>query len=213
MASNEFARGDRYKQAIVLFEEALKIHTKLNDLGMKAQDLNDMGACYRYLGEYKKAEGLFNKALDLNQLIGNRRLEAFNTCNIAGALFAQKQYDLAQSRAEEGCRIGKEVEDKVPQLWGLVWKGLALQGMGEFKTAETSFNECVQLGREMENPRGLAGALGRLGVLLFDELDRADEGKSLIQEAIKILRDHNLKTAFSNITLDELEERLEHTSH
>jgi tetratricopeptide (TPR) repeat protein len=212
LASVEFNRGGRYEQAIALFKQALAQHEALNDRIMKAEDLNDLGACYRYLGEYERAESYFKQALELNEAVGNRRLQAINICNIAGALYAQGQYDLAQQRAEEGRTLGEDVKDKVPQLWGLVWEGLAWKGMGEPDTAERFVRQAVELGRTFDNPRGLAGALARLGALLADDLDRPEEGAALIDEAIRLLTDYNLATTFSNVTLADLQARRDRLS-
>ena len=205
LASVEFNRGGRYELAIELFEEALARHEALQDDVMRAEDLNDLGACYRYLDRYEEAERCFKEALELNEKIGNRRLQAMNICNIAGALYGQGQYDLAQQHAEQGRALGEEVRDKVPQLWGLVWEGLAWQGMDEPARAERLLREAVALGRSFDNPRDLAGALARLGSLLADGLGRPDEGLAMIDEAITLLRSYDLVTAFSNVTLADLE--------
>lgn len=205
LASVEFNRGGRYREAIALFEKALAEHETLNDRVMKAEDLNDLGACYRYLGEYEHAESYFRQALELNEAVGNRRLQAINICNIAGALYAQDQFDLAQRYAEEGRGVGVDVKDKVPQLWGLVWEGLAWRGMREFDAAKQCLREAVDLGRGFENPRALAGALARLGSLLAHDLHQTDEGIALIDEAIALLGQYELVTAFSNVTLEELQ--------
>lgn len=207
IASVEFNRGGRFEQAIALFKQALAQHEALHDDVMRAEDLNDLGASYRYLNRFEEAERCFKQALELNEKIGNRRLQAMNICNIAGALYGQEQFDLAQQHAEEGRALGEKVRDKIPQLWGLVWEGLAWRDMKQPARAEELLREAVALGRTFANPRGLAGALARLGMLLADTPDRRDEGLALIDEAIALLRCYDLATAFSNVTLAELEAR------
>lgn len=209
MASVEFVRGGRYEEAAELFRLSLAEHEVLHDDVMRAEDLNDLGACYRYLGRFEEAEQLFTQALELNRKMGKLRLEAINLCNIAGALFAQGQHDLAQQRAEEGRTLGRQVDDKVPQLWGYVWEGLAWQGMGELAEAERALREAVGVGRAFDNPRDRAGALARLGLLLADDLNRAGEGVPMLGEAIELLRSHGMVAAFSTISLAELEAHLD----
>jgi tetratricopeptide (TPR) repeat protein len=204
LASVEFNRGGRYEQAIELFQEALRRHEALQDDVMRAEDLNDLGAAYRYLDRFEDAERCFREALELNKRIGNRRLQAFNICNIAGALYGQGQYDLAQQHAEQGRQLGEDVRDKVPQLWGLVWEGLAWRGMVEPDRAERRLRDAVELGRTFDNPRDLAGALARLGALLAEDLDEPDEALVMIDEAIDLLQRFNLATTFSNVTLADL---------
>ena len=89
---------------------------------------------------------------------------------------AQRQFDLALGRADEGRHIGEELGDKMPQIWGLIWKRMAFQGMGEFNSAENSFKNGLELAVEVGNPREQAGATGRLGLLYCDHMGRNDEG-------------------------------------
>jgi hypothetical protein len=77
--------------------------------------------------------------------------------------------------------------------------------MDEPARAERLLREAVALGRSFDNPRDLAGALARLGSLLADGLGRPDEGLAMIDEAITLLRTYDLVTAFSNVTLADLE--------
>lgn len=212
LASVKFNRG-QYHDAIELFEQAYQLHSEFKDQRMQAEDLNDMGACYRYLGEYAKALGYFQDALELNQLIGNRRLEAFNLCNIAGAHLALENFDEAETFASDGRRLGADpaVNDLVPQLWGYIWEGLSWQfrSYPDLEEARDLFERAVEIGRRMDNPRGLAGALGRLGILLIDEFsDDAAEGLALVEKAIDTMRSKDLGVAFSNVRIENLEEYL-----
>jgi tetratricopeptide (TPR) repeat protein len=205
LASVEFNRGSRYEQAAELFLEALAEHEALRDDVMKAEDLNDLGACYRYLGSYRQAEDYFKRALELNRRLDNSRLVAINLCNLAGAFYAQDQHELARQRAQEGRSLAEEVFAPSAQIWGWVWEGLAWRGMGEVVQSERCLLVAVSLGRRFNEPRSLAGALARLGLLVADDLHRPSEGLAMLMEAAQLLRSRGMSIAFSNISIMEIE--------
>ncbi|MGC1248076.1 MAG: tetratricopeptide repeat protein, partial [Spirulinaceae cyanobacterium] len=78
--------AESLRQAIVKWEEALKLWQQVGDQSQQALILNNLGAVYKNLGEKQEALNYYNQALLLRRAVGDRGGEAVTLNNI-GAVY------------------------------------------------------------------------------------------------------------------------------
>jgi tetratricopeptide (TPR) repeat protein len=117
-------------------------------------------------------------------------------------------FERAHREAAEAQRIAEEVGDPIPAIWALSWGGLAFQSLGDIETAEAKFRDAVERARAAKNPRGVAGVLGNLAVLVLEERGDAVEARALLGEAITLINEFGLDQAFGGRRREEFNELL-----
>ncbi|MEC4852135.1 MAG: tetratricopeptide repeat protein, partial [Jaaginema sp. PMC 1079.18] len=76
--------AESLKQAIIKFEEAVRLYRQAGDKRSEALSLNDIGYVYFLLGEKQQALHYYNQALPLRRAVGDRVGEATTLNNIGG---------------------------------------------------------------------------------------------------------------------------------
>jgi tetratricopeptide (TPR) repeat protein len=198
-----FNRGE-HEVAVDFFSRAVDAHEQVGNRSMQAEDYNDMGAAFRYLGRKELALDRFEKAIEMHVQLDNRRLESITRSNRAGVLSDLGRYDEALAEATRAKTISVEVGDPVPMIWARCWEGTAFEGLGRYDEAEASFVSALEQCRQIDNPRGLAGVLGMYGSLLLRYDERHDAAAVFVSEAIGLMKRFGLKQAFGGRTIEQM---------
>ena len=191
-----------HEEAIDLFEKALELHKEVGNQTMQAEDMNDIGAAMRYLGKKQNAYDKFTEALKIDVQIDDLRHESIVRCNIAGTLCDLERYRDALREAKAARHLAEEVNDPIPRAWSRSWEGMALKGLERFDAAEAVLREALDISRETENPRGLAGVLGMLASFLAKTPAGQNEARELYDEALAVMENKKLDQAFGGERLD-----------
>lgn len=89
----EYDRAGEYEKAGECFENALRIFREEEDYGGMAKAYNNLGNLEHYQNRHKEALPFYQKAIELAEKGGSRRIVAVASNNLGGLFSALKQYD------------------------------------------------------------------------------------------------------------------------
>ncbi len=202
-----FNKGE-HETAIEYFERAEEKHELIGNSSMRAEDINDMGAAYRYLRKSELALDCFNRALEIHEDLSNLRLESLTRSNRAGVLCDMGRFKEALEEAEKAIETALQVSDPIAFLWSYCWEGAAYEGLSQYDEAEISYHKSLKACRRTINPRGLSGVLGMYANLLNKVGGKDQEALKMVDEALGIMQEQDLKQAFGGRTQEQMRELL-----
>jgi tetratricopeptide (TPR) repeat protein len=199
-----------YERAIEYFQKGLELAKSSKSLRYQAENLNDMGAAFSYLGRTEEALPVLQEAKDLYRNLGERRIESVTNSNISGVLRQLGKHDEALAAGEESLRIAQEINTPKELAWALHNIALALFAQKAYEKARTKFDEALNVFRiGLNDPRTEAGIKGNYGWMLCEFLNMHDEGGALLREAVQLMEDNKLPRTHSNVTREEMQQRLD----
>ena len=152
-----------------------------------AASLNNLAVLYKAMGEYAKAEALYQEALRICQKIlgPEHPSTATSLNNLAGLYDEMGEYAKAEPLYQEALRIcqkvlGPEHPDTAASLNNLA---LLYNHMGEYAKAEPFYREALQIWQKVLGPEhpSTAASLNNLALLCFD-LGQIDEATALARQ-------------------------------
>jgi CHAT domain-containing protein/Flp pilus assembly protein TadD len=167
----------QWKEAQALFEEALAVATKAENLKQQAAMHNNLGRIAQYRGDVRAGIEFFRESIRLAQQSGEKKIKASALNNLGAAymdLSDRQQALRAYKEALEICR--REIEDPETESSVLNNLGDAYESLGEWETALEHHNESLRLHRELGDPISEAITLNNIGVV---HLRLGDTGKAL----------------------------------
>jgi signal transduction histidine kinase/DNA-binding response OmpR family regulator len=100
-----------YDDGIVLLNEAIKIAKEIKNPALEARVLNNFGGIYRDRGELAQALNYFEKALAINEKLGDEVTQAVNIANIAYLNYDLNDYDNALEFALRCLPVFEKAQD------------------------------------------------------------------------------------------------------
>lgn len=126
-------------------EELLAIATRRNDEVMLAEAKNVKGWQQITVGGYEAADGLGREVLNLNERIGDARIEIKACENIASANFYVQNWDDAKAHFQKMYERGKDIGDLVSEAKGIRGVGLINMFTGQGEQAAEMLQLAVQI--------------------------------------------------------------------
>ncbi|MGB6168805.1 MAG: CHAT domain-containing tetratricopeptide repeat protein, partial [Geitlerinemataceae cyanobacterium] len=193
-----FAKLGDPEQALVRYEQALKIVKEVGNVQGEAATLNNMGNVEADLGNSQKALETYNLALPIAQKLSDRRREAATLNNIGFIYTQQQQYSQASETYQKALPLWQALGDRSGEASTLTNLGVAYAHLGDAEKALDSYNRALPLRQAVRDRRGEATTLYRLAQLERDRGNNAD-ALTRIKAAIEILE--SLRT---NVQSEEL---------
>jgi tetratricopeptide (TPR) repeat protein len=168
-----FSKGGYWEPLVKLLEKTMEItEDKTN-----AAELHSLGIVFQSLGEYKKAEELYKRSLDISKKLGDKK-------GIARSLYHQGmihqlrgEYEKAEELYEKSLDISEKLGDKKGIARSLYHQGMIHQLRGEYEKAEELYEESLAISEELGDNQGIAASFHQLGIIyqLRGEYEKAEE--------------------------------------
>ncbi len=156
--------------------------------------LNNLGSVYRKCGDFKKAELLYEEAIDIQRKTSNGEDRdtalAANLGNLAALYKTQGAYGKAKSLYEEALKINETVfgEDNPQTARSINNLGTVFEYLGEHADAESYYLKALDIRKRhlLENHPEIASSLNNLAVL-YEKTPKHRDVETFYLRAIKIL--------------------------
>jgi LuxR family maltose regulon positive regulatory protein len=151
-------RGD-WSEAIAVLRQVVTTWRELDDPGVLAGALNDLGFYLQPTGEYGEALALLNESLELARRTGHRRHEALALLSLAELSRDLGALERALGACEEGLVIADELGDGFLSAYGREALGLIHRLRGDYGHARQAIEQAIARAQE----QGSEYQLGRYG--------------------------------------------------
>lgn len=185
---------------ISLSERALRMVEKGSE--WQAILLGNLGIVYVTRGELEKAEEMHNKALEIDERIGNQKGMAANYGNLGLIYQIRGQLDKAEQMFNKVLDIEKKLGH--PDSIANAYEGLGFIHWrhGELDKAEDMYIGALAINEKLGSPRGMASDYGNLGLVYQTrgELYKAEEmHKKALAINEKIGRQEGMANNYGNL--------------
>ncbi|MDM8559546.1 tetratricopeptide repeat protein [Candidatus Parabeggiatoa sp. HSG14] len=182
----------KYPQAIEPGKRALKIHQQvLGDHPDTATSLNNLAALYRSMGDYARAEPLYQQALAIMKTVlgENHPYTATSLNNLAVMYYSMGDYARAEPLYQQASEIWKTALGENHPDYALSLNNLAelYRSMGDYTRAEPLYQQALAIDKIAlgENHPGYATSLNNLALMYYSMGDYA-RAEPLFQQALAI---------------------------
>ena len=146
-----YMNEERYDEAIDWFTAALTKSGKLDNSGLIAVTLSNLGWCYYKLGDLERATELFQQSASLFEEIGMMRQQRLELNNLGLVTYDQHEFPRAKQYFSASLAIARRMNDKMaiaPSLNNLAMLAIDLK---QFDEAEKFSHEALELNRADHN--------------------------------------------------------------
>jgi tetratricopeptide (TPR) repeat protein len=188
--------GD-FVRSIEELEQACAIFEQMNHLAGLSTALNALGATYDDVGRWQDAISCYGRSLEISNTIGDVRLSARASNNMALTLVGrgelQRARELLEHSSEQFRRIGSELEvaDFTPNLAEV----LLLQGYPQ--QALPIFHESIEIMERLNARLGLPEVL-RLAAEASLEIGDFEQATTYAQDAIRVASEIGIAVKHAN---------------
>jgi len=167
------------EQAIAVYQQALEIAEEINNNGIKAEILNNIGTLYhRNLGDYQEAIKFYRQSLNISEQINNPQSKGKALGNLGSAYDALQNYTQAIDYQQQRLALAEEIQDLEGKGLALNNLGVTLLHTGNFFEAEQTLFNSIQL---WEDLRSTLGSNDAAKISIFEEQARTYR---LLQKAL-----------------------------
>lgn len=159
----------RFMDAIISFEEALKMRIKLNDLHDQAKISNNLGQCYSNTGQPEKAERRHIRALEINKEVGDDNGVGLTYLNLVILYNNILKYDKGIKAGYDSLNYLSKGENEFAKERLLYNLGQSLIMTGQYSKGEKIFFECIELAKEFKDEIIIGMSEFYLGIYRCDE--------------------------------------------
>ncbi|MEG3923280.1 CHAT domain-containing tetratricopeptide repeat protein [Microcoleus sp. D3_18a_C4] len=156
------------RNAIVKYEEALKLYRAIRDHRGEALTLNNIGKIYGLLGEYKKALEYYSQSLPLFRAIGDHRGEAHTLTTLGNLYGVLGQIQKALDYHTQSLLLYRAIGDRSGEAAALNSIGGKYSARGEHEKALEYYNQSLPLSRAVGDRGKEAQALLGIGSVYLE---------------------------------------------
>ena len=132
--------------------EALSISREIGELYGEGIILSNLGWLAGLWGDFEVAAAYCQQNLEIALEIGDRIGEISALVNLSAFLGRQGNYQTALEYAERGLKIAHEFHTSPWIAWSLTYQGHAQAGLGLVAEAESSYQQALEIRRELGQP-------------------------------------------------------------
>ena len=149
MATEEGNSSEAEKNLV----EAREIYSSTRDEFHLAMVNSYFGRLYHYEGRLVRSNIFYERALSFFVKSGNRLREVYSRLGLAGNLYLQVQYQLAEKQLNEVLTLSENLTDRYLQIYVLAYLGDIYRDTEHFKKADETYAEALQLARSVPDPQ------------------------------------------------------------
>jgi CHAT domain-containing protein len=151
------------RQALVKYEEALRLWRAVEDGRSAAYALNGLGKTYAVLGETQQALAFHQQALSAFRDVGHSRGEALALGDLGAVHYASGQSEQALVSYRQALPLLRVADDRPGLASTLGNIGAAHAALGETQQSLEHYQQALAIWRELKDGNGEAATLGNLG--------------------------------------------------
>jgi len=157
------------------------------DLFSQRWVLTSKGIAYVNLGEYRKAIGLFEKALEIARRFGDVCGEGKSLVNMGLSYANLGEYKKAIELYEKALEMARRIGDASSEGAGLGNLGLAYANLGEYRKAIVLYEKVLEMARRIGDASSEGAGLSNMGTAHLN-LGEYKKAIGLCEKALKIHR-------------------------
>ena len=166
--------GD-YRQAVGYFMQALDIEQDLTDAALLGEIYNDIGFCYRRIGDTAKAEEHYLASLMIREQSGNLLGQAESLSNLGFLKIFQGQPRQAEALLAKAYQLETQIGDRLGAGYTLVNLGYLAYQRGEFTKSRDYHQRALDIRIKLNDPLGQGHCYLQLRALSDVDDDSASE--------------------------------------
>ena len=195
--------------AIQSCQQAVTAHQQIKDLAGEAKSTVNLGIAYNRVGQYSQGISVLETAVKIAQESKERRVEALAFINLGIAYYASGKSKESTEFLQQALTIAQEIKDaelekSVRQILAeaekppaspqqkeadrLLQQGIQQYQTSQFREALQSWEQALQIYREIKNRQGEANALGNLGIAYYS-LGQYQKAIEYQQQSLAIARE------------------------
>ena len=164
MAGLYRTKGD-YGQALKYYFEALGHYESFNMPKQQSDVLNGIGLVYLDLKKPHESLDYLKAALEIRKELGDMRLIASSTNNIASCLKVQENFSKAETYYLEYLKLVKELHDRRGVAGAYSNLGNVAKNLGKYRLSMEYYQDGLELFLDMNEPEGISMTATNLGSL------------------------------------------------
>lgn len=172
------------------------------------------GQAYETLGDFERARGDYERALDAARTIQNHQMEWQSMLSL-GFLWTGHDYEQAGVWFRQALALAREFDDFTLRAWSLNRLGNWLQNTGQLQAALEAYQDALRLFETQADRQGMADTLGELGMAYFFTGDPARAVKDFFGRVIELFRTLGDRQSLSSVlaarAIDSAPETIETT--
>jgi len=139
----------------------------------------------RVMGRFEEALEHLQRALEIDQALGDRRGEAGTLANLGITYQAMGRFEEALEHLQRALEINRALGDRQGEAGTLANLGITYQAMGRFEEALEHLQRALEINQELGDRQGGASALANLGIT-YQAMGRFEEALDHLQRALEI---------------------------
>jgi serine/threonine protein kinase/lipopolysaccharide biosynthesis regulator YciM len=185
LSSVYYAEGNT-ERAKDIATKAIAQAEQSNIRNLATNGLIDLGYTLVSRGEFNEAGKYFKEALNYARVDKARRTEARAKLGLGTVIYQQGGVDEATSLLQEALAFYQPAGYRKETSIALTMLGRAHGSKGEYEVALRTFEEQLQLAKELDDPAQVAASHLSIAILLGVELERYAEALSHLDESYRI---------------------------
>ncbi|MCA2752856.1 tetratricopeptide repeat protein, partial [Microcystis sp. M144S2] len=202
-------KNNQAEAAIKSCQQAITAHQQIKDLSGEAKSAVNLGIAYISSGQYSQAISILERGAKIGQDSKERRVEALAFLNLGIAYYASEQPKRGIEFLQQALTIAKEIKDgelekNIQQVLAeaekppaspqqkeadrLLEQGAQQYKISQFGEALQSWEQALQIYREIKNRQGEANSLGNLGIA-YGSLGQYQKAIEFYQQSLTIARE------------------------
>ncbi|HTY07731.1 MAG TPA: tetratricopeptide repeat protein [Candidatus Edwardsbacteria bacterium] len=171
----ETINGGDYQRAIDIFLQALDIEKDLTDDALLGEIYNDVGFCYRRIGDTARAERQYLESLQVRERSGNLLGQAESLSNLGYLKIFQGLPEQAEALLVRAYLLETRIGDRIGAGYTLVNLGYLAYQRGEFAKSREYHQKALELRTKLDDPLGQGHCYLQLYALAGIDDDEAAE--------------------------------------
>jgi tetratricopeptide (TPR) repeat protein len=185
LSSVYYAEGNT-ERAKDIATKAIGLAEQSNIRNLATNGLIDLGYTLVSRGEFNEAGKYFKQALTFARVDKARRTEARAKLGLGTVIYQQGGVDEATSLLQEALAFYQPAGYRKETSIALTMLGRAHGSKGDYEVALKTFEEQLQLAKELDDPAQVAASHLSIAILLGVELERYAEALSHLDESYRI---------------------------
>ncbi|ODV37118.1 CHAT domain-containing protein [Microcystis aeruginosa] len=202
-------KNNQAEAAIKSCQQAITAHQQIKDLSGEAKSAVNLGIAYISSGQYSQAISILERGAKIGQDSKERRVEALAFLNLGIAYYASEQPKRGIEFLQQALTIAKEIKDgelekNIQQVLAeaekppaspqqkeadrLLEQGAQQYKISQFGEALQSWEQALQIYREIKNRQGEANSLGNLGIA-YASLGQYQKAIEFYQQSLTIAKE------------------------